>query len=222
MNWRNKLEDVDGLSSEVVSDKNIAWEKLYSRIQQKTVRMNSRVWYQLAVACIIAAIIIPFLMIDKNPAKQIRNNPIGQSQKTAPPDFSLTTVNENTSQFPLNNKKQAHQLPLKNNVVNKKHRSPRIEKTAIATSVPVLEENTIPVTSFSSPILSTSTVAQVKKKLPVVHINELGISGDDPSNMARYYEHRAFQLKFINQQVYTTSSPGRGFNILKSKINPSN
>ena len=62
-------------------------------------------------------------------------------------------------------------------------------------------------------------MAPVKKKLKVVHINELG-DPEETSNTARYSEHHSFQLKLINPEVYSISSlPSNsiGFNIFKSK-----
>ena len=64
-----------------------------------------------------------------------------------------------------------------------------------------------------------------KKKLKVVHINELGDPVEETPNIARNYEHHSFQVKLINQEVYTSpppSSGNTGFNIFKTKTAPSN
>ena len=45
-----------------------------------------------------------------------------------------------------------------------------------------------------------------KKKLKVVHINELGDPVSETSNIARSSEHHSFKFKLINQEVYTGSS----------------
>jgi len=74
-------------------------------------------------------------------------------------------------------------------------------------------------------IENTIAAAPVKKKLKVVHINELGEPVSEAPNTARYYEHRPLQFRFINQQVYTSSSlplNSTGFTIFKTKSVPSN
>jgi len=59
----------------------------------------------------------------------------------------------------------------------------------------------------------------------VVHINELGDPVTEIPNVVRNYEHHSFQVKLLNQEVYTSPSSysgNTGFNIFKTKTVPSN
>jgi hypothetical protein len=68
--------------------------------------------------------------------------------------------------------------------------------------------------------ISIVTNLPQKKKLKVVHINELGDPVPESPNIARYNEQHSFQFKFMNQEVYTRSSPpvtNKGFKIFTTK-----
>ena len=59
-----------------------------------------------------------------------------------------------------------------------------------------------------------------KKKLKVVHVNELGDPVSESPNIARYSEQHSFQFKIMNQEVYTRSSSAvtqKGFKIFTTK-----
>ena len=61
--WKNKLEGLTGLPGETALDKNAAWEKLHSRLQENP-RKKKAVWYW-AAACLLAALSIPLMMVNK-------------------------------------------------------------------------------------------------------------------------------------------------------------
>jgi len=67
------------------------------------------------------------------------------------------------------------------------------------------------------------TILPEKKKLKVVHINELGDPVTVSPNIAKSHEHRSL-VKFINREINTSlpSSGNTGFNIFKTKAPPSN
>ena len=58
--WKNKLEDVGSLQEETQTDKNAAWEKLYSRLGKRPRRVRG-LWY-LAAACLLMMVMIPVMM----------------------------------------------------------------------------------------------------------------------------------------------------------------
>jgi len=62
-----------------------------------------------------------------------------------------------------------------------------------------------------------------KKKLKVVHVNELGEPAEISPDVARNSIIRSFQFKFAGEEVYNThpeKSNTSGFTILKSKKFP--
>ena len=72
-------------------------------------------------------------------------------------------------------------------------------------------------------VINIVAIIPEKKKLKVVHINELGDPVEDVPNMVRSHERRSL-VKFINQEVNIClpSSGNTGFNIFKAKKIPSN
>ena len=72
---------------------------------------------------------------------------------------------------------------------------------------------------------TTAVAVREKKKLKVVHLNELGDPVSEPRNRLLPDDYGLIQFKLINQQVYTSSpapSNSTGFNILQSKNVSSN
>ena len=56
IDWKNKLEDFEGLAGEKFN-KEVSWEKLHSRLRQKP--KNKRIiWYWMAAACLFFALFI--------------------------------------------------------------------------------------------------------------------------------------------------------------------
>jgi hypothetical protein len=86
------------------------------------------------------------------------------------------------------------------------------EQGPVAKSLQILNNN------------STTTIILPKKKLNVVHINELGEPVIETSDITRFADMHSFQLKFGNGEVISTSpiaSKSSGLIILKTKP-PSN
>ena len=80
LNWKNKLDDVDGLSGEILPDKNAAWEKLHQRLQPKHSRINA-LWYWAAAACILLTIFISILPPNKKQEQFVKTEQIHLTPK---------------------------------------------------------------------------------------------------------------------------------------------
>jgi hypothetical protein len=227
--WKNKLEDVGSLQEETLTDKNAIWEKLYSRLGQRPHRVRG-LWY-LAAACLLLLVMIPVTMTTKNNNSLVKNNPVQiKSKKVILPEIlpSKETALAEVS-FPVIKKNKITERPVRTSY--KKSGLNDIAKhtqTVIANSN--VQKDTQPASIISlanaidSSFKTTLAVAPVKKKLKVVHINELGDPVEEVSN-TKSYEYHAFQFKLINKQVATYSSlpvNNTGFNILKLKNAPSN
>ncbi len=232
--WKNKLEDVSSLSGETFTDKNATWEKLHSRLCQKPPGIRA-VWYWAAAACLLLAVIIPAIMFNKKQNSLVENIPTQiLTKEITVPEISPSKENVVANISPSLIIKKKYIKPYiqtkekksgANNIVNK-------EETVLANlndqkDIQQIQQE-LPISLpliINTPVEAPVAIAPVKKKLKVVHINELSEPGEKTLNTARYYERRSLKLKFNNHTVYTNSSlpmDYTGFNILKLKNAPSN
>ena len=71
-NWKQKLEDADSLPHASLQNKDGAWEKLHARIAEKP-RSKRVLWYWVAAACLLLALIIPSLTIHRSTTTVVKN-----------------------------------------------------------------------------------------------------------------------------------------------------
>ena len=227
--WKNKLEDVSNLSGETLTDKNAAWEKLHSRLRQNP-RHIGPAWYWAAAACLLLAILVPLMTANKKQDSLVENSPAQiQSKKATVPEILPSKENAvvDISSSLIENKKTINQgiqtrssKSSANNIVKKEETvSANFNDQKYIQLEPAISLPPV----IDSPVETTLAVSPFKKKLRVVHINELGDPGEETLNIARYYERRSFQVKLINQEVYTSSSRSSnntGFKIFKTRTPP--
>ena len=226
--WKSKLDEMGSLPGETFN-KEAAWEKLHERIQGKSAN-KSIVWYWAAAACLLMALIIPLLFLtNKKESVIVKNNPVKKQTQSAHPH--LLNKNETDRAIDissLSNEKKSPPLSVeKSNKINSvfKHnilqlkpvRNKREKEEFITQKITI--NAALPVTTAISIV---ATIPE-KKKLKVVHINELGDPVTESPNIARSREHRSL-VKFINREINTSlpSSGNTGFNIFKTKTVPSN
>jgi len=228
-NWKNKLEDVSNLPDAILADKIATWEKLHSRLHEKRPRIKTR-WYWLAAACLLFVIIIPVIMRNKSGDLTTKNSTkkVGSKQKILP---AIVSSKENTvvnASAPLHKKKTIEpsflidekMFSAKNIAIKEEPGRPAVDDQA-----DIITDAVISPAVADSNRSNALAVASVKKKLKVVHINELNDSFSETPNVAAQYEHSYFQLKLINRQAYTgTSLPSgnTGFTIFKTSKASSN
>ena len=230
MDWRNKLEEVDSLSGLTFTDKNAAWEKLHSRLHQQPRRIKA-VWYWAAAACLLTAVIVPLITANKKQSPIINNNPVSTIQKdktlqeSLPIKENLSTVFSSDKEIAvtrINQRGANKKIILTNTVVksvNSYATSIQQENKPLTESISIL-----PLQMPTNKITIAVAVAE-KKKLKVVHVNELGDAALEQHNKALPEDYGVIQFKLIDQQVYTKSSiPAYsiGFNISKPKNVSSN
>ncbi len=209
--WKNKLEDVDSLLGETLPDKNNAWEKLHARLHENK-RSKGFAWYWVAAACLLLAVIIPAITMNKKQDDTVKNDieKIEPKQKTIA-EISTQKENEKLSITPVvNEKKSSIKTP-----TGKK------EITPVGNNITVNNETTVtnsndktteqqPIIS-ATPFVDSITVTALaiipqKKKIKVVHVNELGEVVEVSPDIARITDIHAFQLKLATQEVYKTPS----------------
>jgi hypothetical protein len=229
-NWKNKLEEISNLPGETLVDKNAAWEKLHNRLQQKP-RRKRVVWYWAAAACLLIAMVIPILKKNSKQVETVKTAPaktlpvndflnraaILQKQKIS--TLNVPAVEKNTILTDVIRFKKTTFL-VKENV-----QKVAIVQTPLNNQPVVLQPQPIEQTKLQD-IALTNTIALLSntKKLKVVHINELGDPLPEVHNKNRIADYRPIQIRLINQEVYTTTTPANnpGFNFLRTNKNPSN
>ena len=230
MDWRNKLEEVDSLPDLIFTDKNVAWEKLHNRLHQQPRRIKA-VWYWTAAACLLTAVIVPLITANKKQPPIVNNNPVSTIRKNITLLEPLP-IKENLSTAFSSHKKIAVTR------VNQRGADKKIIVTntvvkSVSDYTTSIEQENKPVTAsiliqpLQIPIdkIKTEVAVVEKKKLKVVHVNELGDAALEQHNKALPEDYGVIQFKLIDQQVYTKSSiPAYsiGFNISKPKNVSSN
>ncbi len=173
INNLQSLDSLAGLPDEIAADITVLWQKLEDRLQKKP-RRSKAVWYW-AAACIISALSVPFFVTEKKPAE---NTAIKTQPKNIIPDIIIPQ--EIKSEIVI-------AAPVKNNEIKTTiiNHEPLLKKNTVIVSPKVVNSFTalapaelrnIPAVNISpSPdtALLVKTTAAPKKKLSVVHFNEL-------------------------------------------------
>ena len=219
LHWKNKLEDTDDLSAKM-PDKNVAWEKLHNRLRKN---QNSKkfMWHWSAAACLLLALFVPLMLVRKN-KNSLVNIDIGKSKLSKPELIQREPLKKDTiaaiAEIAVGkNKTEKSKI---SNYHNKtiddiiKEYS-ETNNNQIATNKVIL-----PVPVADSAVAATAVTVQVKKKLKVVHINELGDPVEALPDIAHHTDLHLFQLKLATQEVYNKSSVASnttGLPVLKLK-----
>jgi hypothetical protein len=225
--WKNKLDDIDSLPGDGIADKNAAWEKLHARLGGQP-RRKIAIWYWAAASIlllVLIAVLVPRPATTElatnnsqliTPQKPANEKPANELAETA---NLVTTVPKTTipQQVHLQAQKMVTTVenePINNVVAN------NTTAEIIVTVPPVLQ--LLPVADTPANILA---MAPVKKKLKVVHINELGDPLPQQPAMAKAADYHTFQLKIMSQEMYGSqiiTSDNSALNIFKSKNTPTN
>ena len=188
--WKNKLENTAGLPDQLWLDKNAAWEKLQHRLGQKRVQ-KTRVWYW-AAAVILLLLTIPFLL-RKNKINSDLVNKVTISRQSLPEiDREITPDKKDQSLLTSN-------VPEKKKLITAITKSRGTHQNTFSGSTteapafihPVLLKETMNELNIASlhAIDSTTTITiaiVTKKKLKVVHINEL----EPPADQLASFKNR--------------------------------
>lgn len=220
--WKNKLEDENGLSSKILYDKNAVWEKLHNRLQEKPNRKKI-LWQWLTAACLLPAIVISLMYLLSKEDKAVKNIVI--KEKVVKPENQTQYVKADTiaAIFPIpNREKKTVKIKLKSN----NDTIASADKEHLEANIQIADNEIIPPIPFGdSSNTANIATAQPKKKLKVVHINELGEPAEELPITARNTNLHYFQLKLANQEVYMSkslTSHNSGVNLLKIKSSASN
>lgn len=221
--WKNKLETLDSLQEETF-DKAAAWEKLDERLNEKHPGKKAA-WYWAAAACLVLAFFTTRLLRINREIPMLKNDIQAKSKIKFSTDTSFTNSAVAISQLA-----RAQKRPIiTDKVKNKKKEVSLTNKIAvdelvvIDTDAKVLleQENN---RSYKPDTIAIVAALPVKKKLQVVHINELEKPMEEPTPFVRNSVIPVFQREPVNGNVFSrfVISRNSSDDILKIKLSPSN
>jgi hypothetical protein len=203
--WKNKLEALDSLPEETLN-KAAAWEKLHNRLRKDS-NPNKVVWYRAAAACLLTAIVISLMFVHRKEKNLVKNDihksniskaELKQAEPLKKEAIAVVSAVDGEKKRTVKNKIKNYNnktIAAANKellVTNNNHTSGKL----IVLSVPVVD----------SAVVTTVGIVHAKKKLKVVHINELGDPVEASSEIAHHTDLYLFQLKLATQEVYDKSS----------------
>ncbi len=222
--WRNSLDELTVLPGESVQDLDKYWEKLQLKLVVKK-EYNTGNWIRLAAACLFFMLIT---LLVNAPGK------ISTAENWKEENEQLTVEYPQTLPY-LQNK-----LPLE--TATKKANGDRYailkkaaKKDSVLVSTVVLPEEKMPVkdvfvslsdSQFIKDLQKEKTmlVRSLKKKMPIVHINDLEMPTKTPDEVAGSSERPVFKVRFFSRNIISNSfSPAlENGNLFKIKISPQN
>ncbi len=219
--WKDKLKELDGVPGETLN-KAAAWGKLQERLREKSSGKKAA-WYWVAAACLLLTFMITRLSPTNKKISLVKNN-LPQKPKTLAgtqtpfsDSFIVISTQKNTEKKALvvNKVKTKEQdiLPNKNAALE-----PSIANTGVT-------NNTIPTYSNANTADTiVLAVLPIKKKLRVVHINDLEKPLEEPNQFAQNNVIPVFQTGALTKTVFSrfVLSKNASDNILKIKLSPSN
>ncbi|HSQ44540.1 MAG TPA: hypothetical protein VLM16_06060 [Ginsengibacter sp.] len=219
IDWKNKLGDLEGLAGEKFN-KEAFWEKLHSRLQKKP-KSKKIIWYWMAAACLFFALFISFFVSNKIGNVLVKDN-LTEKKINSLSTRDNRKINRDTSSIiyslSVKTKSPVTLTKERNKIISHKILSAEITQDK-KEEIAIKEINTKAVMPVDTTISIVANLPE-KKKLKVVHVNELGDPVSESPNIARYNEQHSFQFKIMNQEVYTRSSSAvtqKGFKIFTTK-----
>jgi hypothetical protein len=219
LRWRDKLEDLDSVPGKAFN-KEVAWDKLYSRLRGK--QSHKKIgWYWIAAACSVIVLMIALVTryTNKRGVSKVETT-MKQTMKTNNP---APTVDRSNS-----DKNTIVAIRPKDESITPSHKSEaKLHARVVEVGHAVMPINSANIKSENAaiiplPITNNLTAAQApppKKKLNVVHINELGDPViEDPDVVRSLDKHK---LKFGAGEVYANSPTGykaNDYNVLTAKL----
>jgi hypothetical protein len=220
--WINKLDELERIE-ETAFNKETSWNKLYERLYLKSGKRKT-IWYWLATACLFFVLFISLFMPHKRESVIAKNN-LQPNKNNSPLVQHMPIVNKDRSSVVSSLSVKKKSVSHSTNEID--HRNNSVQNKLLTNEIVMnkKEKEIIPELANST-FIPEATVNNLaanlpgKKKLKVVHINELGDPVAESPNVARNNEQHSFQFKFMNQEVYTRQSPAiikSGFTIFTSK-----
>ncbi len=220
--WRNKLDELKNLPGETVPENNEMWDRLYQRLTPA--KNNKKIkWYLFAAAFLSFALVASIYFTSNAPVKNksATEQSVAQTPsavvETPSPRVKNPGVSNATSEKAISISNQKLNRKITGKVVREQSHILRLRDTVSSNNLSSLATNDSIEKVSLSPDLVINNPA--KKKLKVVHVNELGDPVEQAPSVAPNVSLHYFRIKFANQQVYTSPPPSNenGSRILKLK-----
>ena len=231
-NWKIKLEELQSLPGETMPDKNAAWEKIHARLEGKRPAKKT-VWYWLAAASVVFLLMVTIFISNKKSEQMFdtASKQIQPETKQKLPEENIPAKTENhykdsfTAENPALPKKsipvifdKRNETAQKNTAKSSKDELRLYDSANAQDQTTETINNPLPATDTASRIAS---VMPVKKRLPVVQINELG-DPDDLPQVAHSSEKSSVPfLRLGSGEVYKSpASITKNFATINFKTSP--
>lgn len=221
--WKKRLEALENLPAEPL-DKNAAWEKLYGRLDKKPRRKIAMIYWVAAASLLIAFLLIKFVNrpVDKSTPEILvkkEKEPVKQTVPepniNIPGEYVIASQPSTKKSVALISKKQitnSNTAAIADSIIPDKTEPTDSLQIAVTTA----EENLTPV---------SPNVVSPKKRMKMVHINELGNTPKEDVIMVQRQSSGNSYIRFNSN--YNTFSPGSlsvpsGNNGTRLIFNPTN
>ncbi|MBE7169391.1 MAG: hypothetical protein INR73_02310 [Williamsia sp.] len=224
LQWRDKLNGLSSLPGEAQLDKAAGWQQLHERLHAAPKKKQKTV-YWMAAACLLGVMILTRL-VSIQPAHPgnalVEGGQKKSSQVVAAPPQPLPAGQEPVVALQATEKKKVV-LPDR----TKKGFHPALVRATVADQPAFFQDtaNEILLPAAILPLFDTvqQLATATKKKLPVVHINELNRGAEEGVQLTRNASIRA-SARYLQDDDLSSFSTSRNAsdNLLKIKLSSSN
>ena len=216
--WKDKLDELDLLPGEAPVDKEAGWQQLRNRLQKKP-RKKKGIAYWIAAACLVGVMVLTRLQL-MQPEETLVRRDTHPAPRTSLKHLPVTGNQKFLATLKQTAKKNIHPPESKDKLY------PVVVKAA-ATGEPVplpdTVKETLPAADPYQPVDTVHLItAAPKKKLRVVHINEVNRPEDDTQLASNDPAPSSAQLSRENSLPNFSVSRNASDNIIKIKISSSN
>lgn len=206
--WRNKLEELEHIQGGSFN-KNSAWDKLHDRMQGK--KSNRKIsWYWAVAACLFFALLITLMNYYHRSSPPAQPATVEKKAAAINTVVSIAAKNKKTDTIntaSLVKNKMVITSKKSNYPDHKNIRAGIISNTQL-NDVPAIRLDTEPFTKTlevpGNPSIVDISLPE-KKKLKVVHINELGDPVVESRDVVHKTNNHSVILKLGNEEVYAGS-----------------
>ncbi len=207
--WKERLDNLDTLPGEPWAGKSASWDRLHTRLHEKK-RRKKLPWWWLAAAAVLLLFVGGALLMAKHTGNGLAKNkplPVHRAPYLPAPATPVHPAAPESLLVINNNPVSA---TVARATVSRPRRQPKT--TLPPAGIPADTQATLQARITPPPAdtpLLTRIAAQPKKKLQVVHINELDGRGQDDrqwTNSPSYSPKRFFRLLLINTETSSSAA----------------
>jgi hypothetical protein len=202
-NWTGLLENAEHFPAETFN-KNEAWDKLYKRLHNKPQHKIAK-WYWMAAACLLIIAAIFLLMNKQEQQPSFATNPLHSNEPATGIVKKTVLTNENNKELvsaSKEDKKAVSPTLHKNNVAVIKIETVTGRDLDSVNNAALTKTAITPTIHFDS---AMATTTPPKKKLRVVHVNEIDQPAEE-STANQFIQKHGFEFRIINNEIYNPSN----------------